>query len=152
MNNSKSKLLTHGLQRLHRVGQKVAGVGVDLELDPLEPGGFADETDPDRLLRVARAGGVEHDLDLRAVDDFQNVVVLGVVFVDAGQRDGDEFRLRGGERLFHDLARSEFARAEEEAVGEPASADDEFFHDEISLCCNVRNFACNAASRRVLPS
>ena len=93
----------HGFQRLDGVGQQVAGVGVDLQLDPLEPGGFADESDPDRLVGIARAGSVEHDLDPGAVDDLQNVVVLCVVFMDAGQCHGNEFRFRGGQRLFEDF-------------------------------------------------
>ena len=86
--------------------------------------------DPDRFVGVARAGGVEHDFDLAAVDRFQDVVMFGIVLMDPGQSDRDEFGFRGGERLFENFRRGEFPGPEEKAVGELASADNEIFHSE----------------------
>ncbi len=51
-----------GRERLDRVGQEVAGLGRDLELDPRgEPGGSGQARDPDGLVGVDRAGRVRQD-------------------------------------------------------------------------------------------
>jgi hypothetical protein len=120
--------LLHGLQRLDGVGQQVARVGMHLDLDPVVARGLPELRDPHRLRRVARAGRVEHHLDLRAVDDAQDVVMLRVAFVDARERSRHEFSSARRKRAFEHFARGELASSEKKAALELSAADNQVFH------------------------
>ncbi|MPM55744.1 hypothetical protein SDC9_102541 [bioreactor metagenome] len=119
------------LQGFDRVGQQITGVGMNFKLDPAESGGFAEARDAYRLLRVACAGGIEHDLDPAAVDGAQDIVVGRVVRVHPGQRGGDQFGLRRFECGLKQCGGGEFAGAEKKTIGKPAAGDYKFFHDVI---------------------
>ena len=101
---------------------------MDFELDPVESRRLADQSDPNRFVGVACAGRVQHDLDLAPVDGFQDIVVPGVVLMNAGQCGRDELGFRGLQRSAEKVRRGEFAGSEKKTVGELASPDDEFFH------------------------
>jgi len=71
-------------QRLLGVGEEVARVGDDLELDPIRqshrPG---KASDPDRLICGAAPSGVGKDAVTLPVDDVEDRLLLGIVEVEA---------------------------------------------------------------------
>jgi hypothetical protein len=90
---------------------------VDLEFDPLgqsSRGGEAGEADG--FLRVHRAAGVGEQEVFFRIDEIKNVGerIAGAAQVGPAQRDGDNLRAAGLERVAHEFVRAELARAEEE--------------------------------------
>ena len=130
-------------QRLDGVGQKIAGVRVYLNLEPIEACRLSDLRDAHCLGRVSRAGCVEHHFHSAAVDCLQYVVAGRISFMDARKGDRDELRLACGKRGFCLLTRRELARSEEEAVGEHFLSNDQWFHSVSPF-----RFPCPAEARQ----
>ena len=116
------------LQRLDGIGQKIAGVRVYLDLEPVEACRLSDLRDAHRLGRIARAGRIEHYFDLASVDGAEDAVVRRVCFMHACERDGDKFRLARRQRGLCLFAARELPRSEKEPVCELLLSNDQRFH------------------------
>ncbi len=110
-------------QRFHRVGQEIAGIGRDLQLDPLGQAGRPGQPgQPHRLVGVhgpRRVGQQEH----RVGDGVEDVLSGGRV--DAAQGDGDDLGLAGGDGVPEGLVGRELPGPEEQPGPEPAVRDDQ---------------------------
>ena len=113
--------ISAALQRLHRVGQQVAGVGRDLQLDPGRVAGRAGQAgQADGLAGVVGPAGVgqEQHVGRDGVED-----VLGCGRVDPAEGDGDDLGARGGDGGGQAGVGGELAGAEEQPGRERAVRD-----------------------------
>ena len=112
-----------------RVGQQVARVGMNLELDPFRQAGARGEArEAHGFLGVRRAAGVRQQQKSFRIDEFEDVRerIAFAGHIRAAQSHGDDFRAAGDQRIAHQFVRREFSRAHQQARGELAIGDLQF--------------------------
>jgi hypothetical protein len=115
------------LQGLDGVGQKVAGIGMDFEFDPVwHASGDGETGEAHSFLGVHGAASVGEQQDVVGdeVEDVRKRIVL-TGEISAAEGDGDDLGARGDDGVAHEVTGGELAGAEHEPGLEGSAGDDE---------------------------
>ena len=114
------------LERLDRIGKKIAGIGMDLEFHPLgESGGDGETGQADGLLGGVGSAGVGEEEILLRIDEFENVGegILATAQIGSTKGDRDDLGATRRKGLAHHLPGRKFPGTQEEPGGEFPSGD-----------------------------
>ena len=117
-----------GFKGFDRVGQEIAGVGMNFEFDPFgKARGSGEARKAHGFFCVSCATGVGQEEILFGIDEFEDIGerVFFAGEISAAEGDGDHFGAGGVEGVAHGFGRGKFAGSQDEAGTEDSSGDNQ---------------------------